>query len=500
MFLVVLSLCLASSLASPSIGYSYSAYAPSAYAHSAYAPLSYSYAPYQSLLTPYALKSSYAYSAPTVYAAAAPVVTPHLAVAPVVHSAPSAYVEASGLKTQYHTQDGYGQASYGHSEPHQSHNAVQDAAGNKVGSFSYVKPDGQVHRTDYVADAAGYRVASNDLPVGPSAGPVPAVVPALHPVPESPVIIESSAVPAETPEVIAAKAAHFAAHAAARHSLYKRSIYGYAAPVVTPSGHLADTPEVAAAKAAHFAEHAKRGNYYASPYYSNGYYGSYASPVVTPSGYLADTPEVAAAKAAHFAEKAKVSHSHYNAIPYTSYGGPVITPSGHVADTPEVAAAKAAHFAEHAAANARNAAVAHSSPAYSYSPYASYAAPYASYASPYYAAPVVTPSGHLADTPEVAHAKAAHLAEYAAVASRQKRSAVYLGHTPASTVPLAAPAVAYAAPYSYPYSYAPYAHPLAYSAPLSYPYAKAYSAFPYLKPATHTTVVHGPHAVSYQVA
>lgn len=60
-----------------------------------------------------------------MYAAAAPVVTPHLAVAPVVHSAPSAYVEASGLKTQYHTQDGYGQASYGHSEPHQSHNAVQ---------------------------------------------------------------------------------------------------------------------------------------------------------------------------------------------------------------------------------------------------------------------------------------------------------------------------------------------------------------------------------------
>jgi hypothetical protein len=45
----------------------------------------------------------------------------------------------------------------------------QDAAGNKIGSFSYLSPDGNVLRTDYVADALGYRVASNALPVGPSA-------------------------------------------------------------------------------------------------------------------------------------------------------------------------------------------------------------------------------------------------------------------------------------------------------------------------------------------
>ena len=49
-------------------------------------------------------------------------------------------------------------------------NAVfQDAAGNKIGSFSYLSPEGNVFRTDYVADALGYRVASNALPVGPSA-------------------------------------------------------------------------------------------------------------------------------------------------------------------------------------------------------------------------------------------------------------------------------------------------------------------------------------------
>jgi hypothetical protein len=49
----------------------------------------------------------------------------------------------------------------------------QDAAGNKIGSFSYLSPEGNVLRTDYVADALGYRVASNALPVGPS-GPAAA--------------------------------------------------------------------------------------------------------------------------------------------------------------------------------------------------------------------------------------------------------------------------------------------------------------------------------------
>ncbi|XP_046668588.1 cuticle protein 2-like [Homalodisca vitripennis] len=139
----------------------------------------------------------------------------------------------------------------------------------------------------------------------------------------------------------------------------------------------ADTPEVAAAKAAHFAEYnraaaAAGAPGYAYPYaaypYSYGYpyaypYSTYAAPVVTPEGYLADTPEVAAAKAAHFAEHAKAGGAvpyygypyAYGAYPYYSgypYNVPVVTPSGFLADTPEVAAAKAAHFAEVAKAKA----------------------------------------------------------------------------------------------------------------------------------------------------
>jgi hypothetical protein len=85
----------------------------------------------------------------------------------------------------------------------------QDAAGNKIGSFSYVSPDGNVLRTDYVADALGYRVASNALPVGPSL-PV-----------------------ADTPEVAAAKVAHLAAQGALIHRV-RRQIIGHTPAATAP--------------------------------------------------------------------------------------------------------------------------------------------------------------------------------------------------------------------------------------------------------------------------
>lgn len=83
------------------------------------------------------------------------------AAAPIVPASPLLVV----TKSQYHAQDSFGQAAYGHSEALQTHNAVQDAAGNKAGSYSYVAPDGRVLTTDYVADENGYRVATNALPI-----------------------------------------------------------------------------------------------------------------------------------------------------------------------------------------------------------------------------------------------------------------------------------------------------------------------------------------------
>lgn len=83
--------------------------------------------------------------------------------------------------------------------------------------------------------------------------------------------------PRDTPEVAAAKAAHFAQYnyEAARNTLGYVPYYSplaYAAPLyynypyafggapIGADGRVIDTPEVAAAKAAHFAAHAKVGS------------------------------------------------------------------------------------------------------------------------------------------------------------------------------------------------------------------------------------------------
>lgn len=89
-----------------------------------------------------------------------------------------------GEKSQYHSQNSLGEATYGHREPFQTHDAIQDSEGNKAGSFSYVAPDGRVLTTEYIADKAGYRVASNALPQAS----LPAVVPAA-------IVAEKPAVP-----------------------------------------------------------------------------------------------------------------------------------------------------------------------------------------------------------------------------------------------------------------------------------------------------------------
>lgn len=106
------------------------------------------------------------------------------------------------------------------------------------------------------------------------------------------------------------------------------------------------------------------GGYYAGHggYSGHGaYHGPLAIPVVLPSGYLADTPEVAHAKSAHLTAVAEASHRAYaDGYGYGSGYG-----YGH---------------------------------GYGHG---SYHGPLAT--------PVVLPSGYLADTPEVAAVKAAHL-------------------------------------------------------------------------------------------
>ncbi|XP_067619792.1 pupal cuticle protein [Eurosta solidaginis] len=146
----------------------------------------------------------------------------------------------------------------------------------------------------------------------------------------------------------AAAAAHPDPHEAEGHHLYKRSLYGHpwnyahqnalAHVPLTHDGVPVDTPDVHAAKAAHFAAHAK-----ALGHVAHGH------------GVPVDTPEVAHAKASHFAAHAaaRVGHPIGKTIPYHGYHIPVIH-NGVPVETPEVQHAKAAHYAAIAEASARS--------------------------------------------------------------------------------------------------------------------------------------------------
>lgn len=202
-------------------------------------------------------------------------------------------------------------------------------------------------------------------------------------------------------------------------------------PVLDAHGFQLDTPDVAHAKAAHFAAHAEArartghhgvyGHAYAPLAYA-GHHG-YHIPVLDHNGYQLDTPEVAHAKAAHFAAHAEAaSRGHYRKrrgiLSYAGHHGyhvPVLDHNGFQLDTPEVAHAKAAHAAAHVEANARTGHAHYAAPlAYAHhgvvAPVAY--ATHGVYHGPQHI-PVIGPHGVPLDTPEVAHARAAHLAAHA---------------------------------------------------------------------------------------
>lgn len=108
-----------------------------------------------------------------------------------------------------------------------------------------------------------------------------------------------------------------------------------------------------------------------------------------------------------------------NALPgylYTYQHGAPLGHDGRVIDTPEVAHAKAAHLAAHAKESARNSYGYGYAPAIGYSDDSSHFqhihAPLILYHGP--PAPLAH-DGRVIDTPEVAHAKIAHLTAHAQV-------------------------------------------------------------------------------------
>ncbi|XP_055616775.1 pupal cuticle protein-like [Toxorhynchites rutilus septentrionalis] len=314
------------------------------------------------------------------------------------------------VSSQYQAHDGIGGYSYGYSDPNSQKHESKDAHGVTHGGYSYIDGSGHLQTVKYTADPIhGFQVAATNLPKGPA--PAVISVPAHYAGPwaySHHAAIGYNGAPLETPEVQAAKAKHFAAHAEANARLHKRSLYA------APWGYVpADTPEVAAAKAAHLAAHAaaKAGHYGPAPVNHwdhqapahKVWYGPIHIPVIH-KGVPVETPEVQHAKAAHAAAHAKLHgyapiHDYHQGHAYGAWHGPQHIPvikGGVPVETPEVQHAKVAHAAAHAEVHG-------------YAPIHDYhqSHTYGAWHGPQHV-PVIK-GGVPVETPEVQHAKAAHL-------------------------------------------------------------------------------------------
>merc|ERR1712215_361990 len=164
---------------------------------------------------PYAVASPYAVAAP------APVVTyeqniiPDTAPAPVIDYTPIAVQPAAvptEYKSQFHSQDEFGQFSFGHVANDQAHHQVRDYTGAVQGSYTYLDANGEQVVAHYIADSNGFRVSSNALPVAPTfdgvapEGPVADLAAPVFDL-EAPVFDLEPVM--ETEEVAAATAEHF---------------------------------------------------------------------------------------------------------------------------------------------------------------------------------------------------------------------------------------------------------------------------------------------------
>merc|ERR1712064_212295 len=190
--------------------------------------------------------ATYAAAAPVVAAApaiAAPVATATYAAAPPVVAAAPVAAPAS---SQFQAQDEFGNIAYGYQNINSAKQESGNAYGGVTGSYTYADEAG-VHTVNYVADALGFRVAGDNLPVAPVHAAV-APVNTLAPV-------------VDTPEVVEAKAAFFQAYDAAKAGIVKRS-----AQIALPATYAA-APAIAAAPlaATYAAAPAVAGAYAAAP-------------------------------------------------------------------------------------------------------------------------------------------------------------------------------------------------------------------------------------------
>merc|ERR1712086_777079 len=205
---------------------------------------------------PVAAAPALAATAPIVGAQYAAAYTPALAAAPVAYAvAPAAYAAApvayaaapiavpiaGPVSSQFQAQDEFGNVAYGYQNINSAKQEQGNAYGGVTGSYTYADEAG-VHTVNYVADDLGFRVSGDNLPVAP-------VYNAALPV--APIHIAAPVV--DTPEVMEAKAAFFAAFEA-EASRTKRSAqlgaFGPSAYAGLATGLLPAGPVAAAAYAA----------------------------------------------------------------------------------------------------------------------------------------------------------------------------------------------------------------------------------------------------------
>merc|ERR1712012_393440 len=174
-----------------------------------------------------AIAAPVATAAPAI---AAPAVATYAAAAPAIAAPVAAtYAAAAPASSQFQAQDEFGNVAYGYQNINSAKQESGNALGGVTGSYTYADEAG-VHTVNYVADALGFRVAGDNLPVAPVHAAV-APVNALAPV-------------VDTPEVVEAKAAFFQAYDAAKAGIVKRS-----AQIALPATYAA-APAIAATYAA----------------------------------------------------------------------------------------------------------------------------------------------------------------------------------------------------------------------------------------------------------
>lgn len=119
----------------------------------------------------------------------------------VAAASPALFAAQSQVRSQYHSQDGLGQYSYGYNGDLSSKAESRSLDGVTHGSYSFVDSNGQLQTVQYTADDVnGFRAAATNLPRAPLDNAIP----------PSPVV--------DTAEVQIAKAEHYRAYneAAAR--------------------------------------------------------------------------------------------------------------------------------------------------------------------------------------------------------------------------------------------------------------------------------------------